>query len=101
MNSGVHRRIVAVAGAGRDGNTVDLMSTNAHRKNARHSRDIVAVKTGATRRSARRRRREVVAVGRLVIDLGDGAGSVGAEGVLQCCLGIAVRKETNVDGGLI
>ena len=101
VDSSACRGVVAVAGSSGDGDAVDLVSADGCRESVGHGGDVVSIGAGAARCAAGRRRREVVMVGRLVVDLGDGAGSVGAEGVLGGDLGVAVGEEADVGVGLV
>ena len=90
------RGVVAVAGARGDGDAVDLVSADGCRESVGHGGDVVAVRAGTACCATRRRGREVVVVGRLVVELGDCAGSVGAEGVLRGGIGVAIGKEADI-----
>ena len=95
------RAVVAVAHAGGDGDAVDLVSADGQRESVGHGGNVITAGAGAVRCAARRRGREVVVIGRLVVEFGDGAGRVGAECVLRGGVGVAAVEETDVAVGLI
>ena len=101
MDRCLFRLVVAVAHASRDGDAVDLVSGHGNWKSVGHGGEVVAVGAGTVRGAAGWRRRQVVVVGGLVVEFGDGAGSVRTEGVLPGGVGVAVGEKANVGLGFI
>jgi hypothetical protein len=95
------RAVVAVAHARGDGDAVGLVSGDGCGESVGYGGDVVAVGAGSARCAAWRRGREVVMVGRLVVEFGNGAGCVGAEGILRDGVGVAVGEEADVSVGFI
>ena len=93
VDRGALRVVLAEAHARLDEDAVDLV---AHDRNRRHvgERDVVKPAHGRAAESAAGRLGEVVVLGGLVVDGGDPAVGVGAEGVLRGRVGVSARIRT-------
>lgn len=101
VDGGLLRVVVAVAHAGGDGDAVGFVSGDGEGECVGDGGKVIAVGAGTARGAAGRCGCEVVVVGRLVVEPGDEAGGVSAEGVLCGGVGVAVVKEADVGVGVV
>jgi hypothetical protein len=96
IDCGLLRRVVAIAHPRRDRNAIHLVPINRRWQSIRNRGDILSIRPRPMRRTALRRKRHVVMIGRLIEQLGDRAGRLRAKLILLRRIRIAVTPHANL-----
>src|ERR1700730_14149708 len=92
--------VVAIAHSRRNRDTIDLVTACRDRQRVRRGAEVGTVGARSFKMSAGGDG-EVVVLGRLLVNFGDDAGGVSAEGILPRSVRVAVRKQADVLGGVV